>query len=126
MPMAAERPSLRLPRASRLKQRRVFVEVRLDGQRLVNGCLIANWKLLPAGSGSRLGVVTSRKLGAAVLRSRARRLLRETFRLHQHELQQPVAIVLVARLSIVGKGLAAVEKDFLRAMRQANLLKVVA
>jgi len=124
--MAAERPSLRLPRASRLKQRRVFVEVRLDGQRLVNGCLIANWKLLPAGSGSRLGVVTSRKLGAAVLRSRARRLLRETFRLHQHELQQPVAIVLVARLSIVGKGLAAVEKDFLRAMRQANLLKVVA
>ena len=126
MPMAAERPSLRLPRASRLKQRRDFVEVRLDGQRLVNGCLIANWKLLPAGSGSRLGVVTSRKLGAAVLRSRARRLLRETFRLHQHELQQPVAIVLVARLSIVGKGLAAVEKDFLRAMRQANLLKVVA
>ncbi len=124
--MAAERPSLRLPRASRLKQRRDFVEVRLDGQRLVNGCLIANWKLLPAGSGSRLGVVTSRKLGAAVLRSRARRLLRETFRLHQHELQQPVAIVLVARLSIVGKGLAAVEKDFLRAMRQANLLKVVA
>ena len=120
--MAAERASLRLPRSARLKHRRDFAEVRQEGQRLVNGCLIANYKTLPADSGSRLGIVTSRRLGSAVVRSRARRLLRETFRLHQHDLQQPVAMVLVARPSIVGKGLAEVEKDFLRAMRHARLL----
>ena len=33
----------------------------------------------------RLGVVTSKKIGSAVARSRARRLLRESFRQHQHE-----------------------------------------
>lgn len=107
----------------RLKTGRDFAEVRRDGRRLVTGCLIANWKPLPAGSSARLGVITTRKLGPAVARSRARRLLRETFRLHQHDLAQPVTLVLVARPSIVGKGLAEVERDFLTAMRRANMLR---
>src|ERR1044071_899423 len=101
--MAAQRPSLRLPQSMRLKQRRDFTEIKQLGQRLAAGCLIANWTPSPAGSGSRLGVITSRKLGSAVTRSRARRLLRETFRLHQYDLRQPVMMVLVARSSILGK-----------------------
>ncbi len=114
---------LRLARDQRLKQQRDFLRVRSQGQRLAQGCLIANWMKLPAGASSRVGVVTSRRLGNAVVRSRARRLLRETFRLHQHALRQPVALVLVARNSIVGKKLSAVERDFMEALRQANLLK---
>jgi ribonuclease P protein component len=106
----------------RLKQRRDFTELKQQGQRLAAGCLIANWKTAPAGSGSRLGVITSRKLGSAVTRSRARRLLREAFRLHQHDLRQPVTMVLVARSSILGKPLADVERDFLSALRKARLL----
>jgi ribonuclease P protein component len=50
-------------------------------------------------------------------------LLRESFRQHQHELSQPVELVLVARNSIAGRGFAGVEKDFLAALRRANLLK---
>jgi ribonuclease P protein component len=107
----------------RLKRGRDFAETRQQGQRLVAGCLIANWNTLPAGSTARLGVITTRKLGPAVVRSRARRLLRETFRLHQHDLLQPVTLVLVARSSIVGKPLAAVERDFVSAMRRARMLK---
>ncbi len=87
------------------------------------GCLIANWNRLPEGSAPRLGVVTSKKIGGAPARSRARRLLRESFRLHQHELARPVDLVLVARNSIAGKSFAAVEKDFLAALRRASLLK---
>ena len=120
--MAAERPSLRFPRAMRLKQQREFAEIRQQGQRLVNGCLIANWTPLAPGCLSRLGVVTGRKLGPAVVRSRARRLLRETFRLHQHDLREPVRVVLVARSSIVGMKLPEVERDFLAVMRRARLL----
>jgi len=75
--MAADRPALRLPQSLRLKRGRDFAEVKQQGQRLAAGCLIANWKALPAGSSSRVGVITSRKLGSAVARSRARRLLRD-------------------------------------------------
>jgi len=121
--MAAQRPSLRLPRTMRLKLGRDFAAVRQQGQRMAASCLIANWQLLPGATASRLGVITSRKLGPAVVRSRARRLLRETFRLHQHDLRQPVTMVLVARSSIVGKPLAAVERDFLWVMRRAMMLK---
>jgi ribonuclease P protein component len=116
-------PRLTLNRRQRLKQSRDFSRVRTAGRRLVQGCLIANWQALPPGSPSHLGVVTSSKIGNAVVRSRARRLLRESFRLHQNELNQPLDLVLVARNSIVGRSLAAVETDFLAAARKAGLLQ---
>jgi ribonuclease P protein component len=119
----AEPKRLRLSRLTRLTQSRDFARVRLEGQRLVLGCLIANWQVLPEGQGPKVGVVTSKKIGAAVVRNRARRLLRESFRLHQHELAKPVALVLVARNSIAQKKFAEVEKDYLAALRRANLLK---
>jgi ribonuclease P protein component len=72
-----------------------------------------------------LGVITAGKIGGAVVRNRARRLLRESFRLHQHDLSEPVDLVLVARQSIVGKGFADVERDFLTTLRKARLLKPV-
>lgn len=115
--------SLRLGRSSRLAQSRDFARLRQHGERLALGCLIANWNKLPAGSTPRLGVVTSKKIGDAPDRSRARRLLRESFRLHQHEFSQPVDLVLVARNSIAGKSFAGVEKDYLAALRRAKLMK---
>jgi ribonuclease P protein component len=88
----------------------------------VKGCLIANWLRLPEDSRSRLGVVVSKKVGDSVHRSRAKRLLRESFRIHQHELCQPIDLVLVARNSIANRSFAEVEKDFLLTLRQAGLL----
>jgi ribonuclease P protein component len=122
--MTAELPNrLRLGRDSRLAQSRDFARIRQQGERLAQGCLIANWNKLSVGAKPKLGVVTSKKIGGAVQRNRARRLLRESFRRHQHEFLQPVELVLVARNSIAGKKFAAVEKDFLAALKRASLLK---
>ena len=120
--MPAPQPRLRFGRAARIKQSRDFSRVRQGGERIVCGCLIANYRALPGGSPTRLGVVVSGKIGGSVVRSRVRRLLRETFRLHQHDLAQPLDLVLVARNSIAGRGLRDVEKDFLNAMTRAKLL----
>jgi ribonuclease P protein component len=98
-----------------------FARAKTNGRRLVCGCLIVNVLARPAGLNRRLGVVTSKKIGNAVVRSRVRRLLRESFRLHQHDLPCSVDLVLVARPSIAGRSFSDVERDFLRALRQARL-----
>ena len=110
-----------LGRRRRIKLGRDFARVRERGERLVRGCLIANWLALPENSASRLGVVVGKKIGGSVVRSRAKRLLRETFRAHQFEFTQPLDLVLVARASIVGKKLADVERDFMKTL--AKLMK---
>ena len=121
--MDGETPKrLGFDRGARLKTGRDFAAVRRDGERVVLGCLIANWRELPPGSRTRLGVITSGRLGNAVVRSRARRLLRESFRLHQREFGLALELVLVARPSIAGMTFAQVERDFLSALRKARLL----
>jgi ribonuclease P protein component len=115
--------SLGLPRARRIKQGRDFARAKARGKRVYSGCMIANWLVLPSGSPTRLGVITGRRTGEAVARTRARRLLREAFRLHQHDLLKPVDLVLVAQPAIAGKSFSEVERDFLAAMRKGHLLK---
>jgi ribonuclease P protein component len=114
---------LRLGRTMRIKQGREFAQLRQQGRRLATDSIVANWRRLPPEAHSRVGVITSGKIGNAVVRSRTRRLLREAFRLHQHEFAQPVDLVLVARPSLVGKAFGELENDFLTTLRKARLLK---
>ena len=120
---AAPTGSLTLPRARRIKQGRDFARARAQGRRLVQGCLIMNWIVLPPGSSSRVGVITTKRLGQSPARSRARRLLREAFRLRQHTLKEPTDVVLIARTSIVGRKFQEVERDFIQVLKRAGLLR---
>ena len=114
--------SFGLPRTRRLQRGGDFARIKQEGYRVVHGCLILNWSRKEGGQECRLGVVTSRRIGNAVVRSRARRLLREVFRRHHIGIQPVVDLVLIARNSIVGRDFAAVEKDYLEALRRAKLL----
>ncbi|HEX4343423.1 MAG TPA: ribonuclease P protein component [Verrucomicrobiae bacterium] len=121
--VAPKKQRLRLDRTMRIKQGRDFLRVKQEGRRLVNGCLIANWAKVAENMNTRLGVVVSKRVGNSVARSRARRLLREAFRVHQWELAQAVDLVLVARPSIGHKTFSEVEQDYLTTLRKAGLLK---
>jgi ribonuclease P protein component len=116
--------SLTFGREKRLRQSAEFARLKTEGRRLAKGCLLANWIEAAGREGQtlRLGVVTSKSVGGAVVRAKARRLMREAFRLNQQRLKQPLTLVLVARQSIVGNGLAEVERDFLNLMQAARLL----
>ncbi|HAB16989.1 MAG TPA: ribonuclease P protein component [Verrucomicrobiota bacterium] len=122
---ATPRPRLRLRREHRLRAGADFVRLKAEGRRQVQGCLIFNWQPteLALNRTSRVGVVTSKALGNAVVRNRARRLLREAFRRHRFDLTRSVSAVLVARKSIVGHRYQHVEADLLKALKHAGLLK---
>lgn len=106
----------------RLRAPREFARLKTQGKRLAVGCLLLNWSPAPDSGRSRVGVITSKRIGHAVLRNRARRVLREAFRRFQHELAGPTDLVLVARNSIVGREQAAVDRDYREALRRAGLL----
>lgn len=120
--MTADPQRRTLGRDRRIRCNREFGRIREAGRRLAHGTLVANWLILPEGTRNRLGVITSRKVGGAVERNRARRLLRESFRRHQNELAKSVDVILIARPSIAGKTMQQVERDFLTVARKAGLL----
>ena len=71
-------------------------------------------------SSARLGVVASKKVGNAVERARAKRRLREVFRLNRHLLPPGFRadVVLVARRAILDAPWKRVEGDFAWLARQ--------
>jgi ribonuclease P protein component len=114
--------SLRLPASRRIKTGRDFRRIRAEGRRVGEGSILLNWLEGEPGSVSRLGVVVSRRVGNAVVRSRARRLLREAFRTNQRNMCRPAEVVLIARPSIAQQGLTSVAADLMSAFRRARLV----
>lgn len=60
----------------------------------------------------------SRAVGNAVIRNRAKRHLRELFRLHQHEIPRGLDLVVSARASIRRADFGDLEQRFLNTVRK--------
>lgn len=60
------------------------------------GHLLVLWALKGTGE-FKVGVIAGRRVGGAVARNRARRLLREAYRLNRDRLKDPCHLALVAR-----------------------------
>lgn len=80
------------------------------------------WVRRGTGANRRLGVVASRRsFRRAVDRGRAKRLLREAYRLNRQFLHGDLDVILLARPAILAAGIKDVEKDFLIVARRAGL-----
>ena len=74
---------------------------------------------------NRVGITVSKKLGKAHIRNRARRRLREVYRLNEALLTPGWDIVIVARSKSVEAEFAKLTKSFLTLARKAGLLASV-
>jgi len=72
---------------------------------------------------NRLGLTCGKSVGKAVTRNRAKRLMRESYRMLSSELLQGYDIVIIARTSIVDKKCADIYNDVRYAFGKLGLLK---
>ncbi|MCL2617961.1 MAG: ribonuclease P protein component [Defluviitaleaceae bacterium] len=70
---------------------------------------------------NRLGICVSKKVGKSVVRSRVTRLIRESYRLNEHNIGQGYDIVVIARAACAGSLYAQVESAQLHLIRKHNL-----
>jgi ribonuclease P protein component len=77
---------------------------------------------------NRLGLTVGKKLGGAVERSRARRLMRESYRLiladPAFEVSTGFLLVIAARSAIGSAGCPEVKSDLVASMRRLGILKL--
>ena len=72
---------------------------------------------------NRLGITCAKKIGNAVKRNRAKRLIRVAFRELQTHLNAHYDVVIVARTRCVLSSSAEVTEDLKHCFKQANVLK---
>jgi ribonuclease P protein component len=94
---------------SHIRRRPEFQHVYETGARL-HGRLMTVFVLPRSDARTRLGIAATKKLGGAVVRNRAKRLVREVFR--QHANPPGVDIVVVPRPALLNAPVGAIESDY--------------
>jgi ribonuclease P protein component len=106
------------PKERRLRRRAEFGAVFDAGTRL-HGRFLTILLRQGSGSSSRLGIVASKKLGGAVARNRAKRVIREVFRRHTEA--GPAAgvdLVVIPKRELLTAEFAQIVKDFSNTWRR--------
>ena len=105
-----------------LKQNYEFRRLYQKGASSAGSCMVLYCRKNKLGH-NRLGLTASVKLGHAVVRNRARRRLREVYRLNSPQLRKGWDIILVARSQTVTASWKELNDTFLRLCRKLDLLE---
>lgn len=105
-----------------MKENSLFRRLYARGKSAANSYLVIYCRK-NGGNENRIGYTVSKKLGHAVVRNRARRRLREVYRLHLDELKPGYDIILVARGRTLTASWKELNDTFLRLCRKLDLLE---
>ena len=119
----AERQRLKLRRVRRLTADAEFAHVREHGRAYRGEFMTFAVADLAGKEAARIGVITSKRVGNAVIRNRVRRRVRELFRTNQRQVRPGVWIVTIARAAAARASFGALQAEWLRLARRASILR---
>lgn len=108
------------PKSRRLLRRADFQRVYSEGGKIPGPYFLLFYLRRQEAGPCRVGLTASRKVGKAVVRNRAKRLLREAVRRHWDATPDNCDCVLHVRTQMREAGFADVEAELLRTMRRAR------
>lgn len=113
---------MRFRSSQHLRHSSTFLHLREKGKMADCGTFVMRVGLREGlkGEGAlpRLGVVASRRVGGAVQRNRAKRLMRELFRQHQAHLPAEADVLLIARKQLLSGSFENLRARYLRGLQQ--------
>lgn len=107
-----------------LKNNRDFVNVYTSGRSYANKYLVI-YTLKNASDRNRLGISVSKKVGNSVVRHRLKRLIKESYRLHEKMFNSGLDIVVIARKGSNACDFAGIESALLHLMKLNGTLDTV-
>ena len=115
--MTGARPVGRFPPAQRVKKRLEFETAQRGGRKAVLPHFVLLLYARAESGEARLGIVASRKVGTAVVRNRAKRLVREAFRATRQLFSPGIDVVVIVRRPLEGMKLEHVCSEWLSSER---------
>ena len=111
--------SLGLSREERLRKTYEFLQVKSNGVSFRQAPFWIQTHQQFSGP-SKLGVIATKRLGNAVARNKAKRLIRELFRKHKHQLPSIMHLVVLPRRAIFQMPFTKLETLFIDALNKAS------
>jgi ribonuclease P protein component len=114
--------SLSFPKTRRLIRSQEFDRVKRNGSAVRGKFMVLDILAVQNSGSSRIGFITSRHLGNAVVRNRVRRQLREIVRKNQADLRADFWIVIIARRDAATASYRVLKDEWLRLAKRASIL----
>jgi ribonuclease P protein component len=113
---------LRFPKSARLSRASEFARLKREGTSFHGRLMVLSVLKTEPESETRIGFVTSRRVGCAVMRNRVRRRLREAVRAVRPRIERGYWLVLIARQPASVASFEAIRIEWLQLAQRSAIL----
>jgi ribonuclease P protein component len=115
----------RFPKSARLARAAEFHRVKSNGVSCHGRFMVLSVLKNSPSTETKVGFITSRRIGGAVERNRVRRRFREIVRMARPDLQPSLWLVLIARKNAVEASFQSLQREWLQLAQRASILSAL-